>query len=1031
MQIITNDIKEAIKNRLTQDKGLQVFQYYGFEPNNRKPQRENPFRQERTSSFFVNWYSNAFRFKDFGDTDIKGNAWDFVKRYHNLTDSADVWRVLADIYGIWGTEHETIGGKRKTDYPKLQNSKHTTPQNDKATLVSITFRDFSPEELDFWWKKGEIDLPTLQTNQVKAVASFKIQYEKEGGKTTLYEKKNIRFVFAFEIVANKCYKLYQPKEMYRAFGKGKTSFLPNLTPAKEAFGENYRYALGLDMLEVGGSAILCGGEADYLALKAKGYNAFTMGSEEAKIPAFVLEKLQASNITPKDLRVLYDTDFTGYKHSQLLKKQYKCTALTLPKLGLQTKKALPKPDENDLCDYIGKFGWDNDLEICLARRPFSKRGFVLPAIPQIKVQKYLGAHKDTITNFFLQHNRIQLAGDAGLGKTHTLLREVAPQMPKEVLFVVPYTIQVSQIEEEYKDLGHLLTCFHNKPPQEEEELRFSQINVCTYDRASQLFEKNPDMELWVDESHLLTLAYPYRRQAIDALLAMMQESSRVVLLSATPDFQFVRKEGYQLISFQRTNNPTFHISRFSYSSRQEKNALLSEVLQACSPKAFGENNGIAVVRLNDKKLALSCRDVLVEMGIYKAEEIDFVFSMEEKNFYTRSHAALVQSGLIPQEVKLLFVSSVFDCGINVYNKNIDKLILFETQTSDNSLDVAVQVSQRFRNLEKLEVVIVKKEWTTWLPDAQQAFFKRERQAQALAMLQLQTINTAHTKYQQKVQQNLERYKKPSYLKLNSDLSKPYQALHWNKNRHCFEINQAYLRCNNELFLQEHLGKEEFYALLEKELVVKWKEEEKREKADEQESAFCEKLKEAHTHRKKWLQKTTEDLLPQLEEQNQQAFFETLYAQSKDIRLKENILSQTPASMRHISEQQDSNPAPISTNIEGAMEVGAKHTIAKKYFQLKELLFSPAQAKTLLKANPKDQDFSLLLREIGNQIKLTACEKLGDDVMLLAQDTLLREEIQTLKLLRNELSHLPQATPKEQKSTAKLAQEAQKIGERLQ
>jgi hypothetical protein len=239
-------------------------------------------------------------------------------------------------------------------------------------------------------------------------------------------------------------------------------------------------------------------------------------------------------------------------------------------------------------------------------------------------------------------------------------------------------------------------------------------------------------------------------------------------------------------------------------------------------------------------------------------------------------------------------------------------------------------------------------------------------------------------------------------------------------------------------LQEILGVEEYYSLLEKELDIRWKggtvEGEKGEQENgetgERVSEFCEKMKEAHTKRKNWLAETTENLLPQLEEQNQSVFFETLYAQSRDTHLKEHILAQTPASLHSINEQQNANPIPTSTNIEGALEVGAKHTIAKRYFQLKDLLFSPTETQTLLRAHAKDANFQALIREAGNHIKLKACEQLGEDVWLLAQDTLLREELQTLKFLQHALKNLPTASPKEQKNTAKYAQEADRVGERL-
>jgi hypothetical protein len=196
------------------------------------------------------------------------------------------------------------------------------------------------------------------------------------------------------------------------------------------------------------------------------------------------------------------------------------------------------------------------------------------------------------------------------------------------------------------------------------------------------------------------------------------------------------------------------------------------------------------------------------------------------------------------------------------------------------------------------------------------------------------------------------------------------------------------------------------------------------------NSFAISLKEAKEERKNWEQEALERLLPQFEETQQKAFFETLYAQSRDIHIKENILNQTPASLHDIREQQKASPLPASTHLEGAMETGLKHKLTRQYFQLKDLLFTQSQTQILLKAQRKDHDFWAMLKDIGNHIKLTACEQLGDEVWLLAQDTLIREEMHTLQFLQNELSKLPQATPKEQKKSAQYSEQARKLSEQI-
>lgn len=269
----------------------------------------------------------------------------------------------------------------------------------------------------------------------------------------------------------------------------------------------------------------------------------------------------------------------------------------------------------------------------LHQRVFSNQDYRIPQVPHFTVKKYLSEKKEILARFIKKYKKVQLDADAGIGKTFSLLCEIPPLLSKPILFAVPFAIQVEQIEKEYQNKVKDLVCFQNKRKNEggeEESLFFGiqpgKINVCTYDRARQVYKKlqdelKTDILVMVDESHLLTSEYAYRTQAIHDVLEICQQASKVVYLSATPDYSLCQFSGFRLLRFCREKNPSIHIKAFDYKCSVKKSLL--RIIQLLDAK---NSKGINVIRLNNKTLAKVMAQLLVNQGHYKEEEIDFVFS---------------------------------------------------------------------------------------------------------------------------------------------------------------------------------------------------------------------------------------------------------------------------------------------------------------------------------------------------------------------------------------------------------------------
>lgn len=1018
------------------DGGLAAFRYYGFEPSN-KAQKINPFREERTSSFYIIRKYGKIIFKDFGDDSIKGDARKFVQLYERL-DAKQTFQRLCEIYNL---AEISLPIKKLNQRPK-DNSKKT-PEKFRKELIDIKFRDFSKEELEFWLKKGNINQETLKANGVKSVLSFAVSVAPEKVK----KFTNLSFVFAFEIVKNKAYKLYMPRPEKRAYAPSKTVFLPGLAPARETLGDDYTYSFGIESLEAGKASILCAGEADCLALKSAGYNAFTLGDERASLPPFVLRQLNEKLFPEKKKTagelirsVIYDNDLTGLKASYDLSKKYHIPQLILPKLGRQFRKTDPKPLENDICDYYGKFGLDADFQILLHKQNFQNSDFEIPSVPQIPVNKYLSEKKEILAAFIRENKRIQIDADAGVGKTYTMLVEMPKMLKRPLLFVVPFAIQVEQIEKEYEKLTEELVCFSNSGTKYSSKDEFSllhqkagKVNVCTYDRIQTVFQRlntdyGEELMVVVDESHLLTSEYAYRTRAIHDVLEVCASASKVVYLSATPDYSLCKFSSFRLISFKRNDNPIIRISAMDYTGEPKKNLLALLLNQLEESKALTSNPstkkaGINIIRLNNKTLAKVIAQVLIEKGFYRKEEIDFVFSEKRKGSSSEAKDSIIAYSYIPDKIRLLFVTSCFDCGINILNENIHRITSFETRYTDNCKDTVKQFIARFRNLKRIDLMICKPEkLKAYAPiKSKQQLYERlvkdaenklallpyndplfcQKMTQHLTDIQNFGLNTPHT---------------PRYIKANHDISAIHKLLSRHKTKGNYQINYNYIRFMLKEYERKNLNSTDFYTNLvnelpECQLIAR--------------TSFIPKTSDVNQTLKgiiegeKELKKERIIQVCHTMETHTRAFFDAVHASYQDLALKEQIkrvfavspVSNAPCLETLLNERENGLTQNTEINVIDDEIVELSH----RYFYLKDLLIPAEKIPKLLQKHSNDVSFGILTKKLVNQISLLAKRKTGREAGSLITDARKLEDVQWLEVLTDAVKELKNKTYVQQKS----------------
>lgn len=968
MSIQIQDLWQALQSAMSQDGGLAVYRYYGFEPSS-QAQPFNPFREERTSSFFITKKFGKYIFKDFGDDSIKGDCFKFVKLYQNV-DSKQAFRILCHIYNLAEID-ESILSYIPKNKKQAKNTHKQEVETTEKILQNITFKPFSAEELAFWQQKGNISKEALEANHVKSVLSFSLKIGQETKHFT-----NLRFVFAYEIVPQQCYKLYMPKKEYRVYAQSKTVFLPNLQPARQVFGQNYSYHFGLNTLDFSKEIILCGGEPDCLALKSLGYNAFTLGSEVAKIPDFIWQKIIEKQPKP-NLKILYDTDFTGMTNGQKLAKTYHFTQLILPKLFQQTQKQQPKPVLNDLCDYLQTYGHDADLQITLSKNIFQKQDLKLDQVPTLYINRYLSEKTDLLLNFIQKQEHVLIEGDAGIGKTFTILTEIAPKLTQPVLFVVPFAIQVQQIAQEYKDKVTDLVCFDNH----EDSLHKSigKINVCTYDKIQNIFQ--PDMHVFIDECHLLTSEYGYRTQAINAVNKVITQAQKVCMLSATPDYSFCQDKDFQLIRCKRHYSPAIQLN-VCHINENKKETLLKILLAKIQEHQLREQKRTLIIRLNHKSLARQLAQLLIDQNIFTKDEIDFVFSFKQKGKTTPTKEAIISKGTIPEQVKILFTTACFDCGINIQNTNIAEIISFETRYTDNCPDTLVQVIQRFRKLDKINILVckpAKMQNRNPLPSLHS--FRKKMQQDAQNRIQLLA-------YQQKIYldklkiQMIEFEKMPSYLKVNEDISANFKILTLNQEKQ-FIPNENYIRFAAKDFARKNMGTTEFLSLVQQALpnaschiynIELWQTQLTTENT-------IQHLKTIAQQEKKLKDQAIEQIT-QTFAQHTETMLNTIYHTYQDLHLKQKIAQCINPTQSHEAITID-QLLPASQTYNQADDLTVK--FAKRYFMLKELLLPKDKIPTILQKFSSDAQFGLLVKTLSNHINLYVQKELSYELPLVMTD----------------------------------------------
>lgn len=305
--MITGKKKELLtpENILKRISEYDVFRMYMPNKNWKINQATlSPFRNEKNPSFLIGNRNGRLHFIDFGDTNKRGDCFDFVKFLFNLPSMHEVLKLIDRDFGIG------ISGGPVGDYKRIV-SEYKQPESlgKRYSLIQAVTRPFTKEELAYWNQYHQ-DIQDLKANNIYSIKKLYLNKQLFSLKET-----DLRFGYLY----NGCWKIYRP------FADRKHKWVPNNVPITEMDGKediaNCRIA------------IINKSKKDYMVMK-KVFPCCCAVQNEG-IACFSHENIEYLKAN-SDVQVLsFDADEVGVANSQQITKMFDFQYINVPRIYLK------------------------------------------------------------------------------------------------------------------------------------------------------------------------------------------------------------------------------------------------------------------------------------------------------------------------------------------------------------------------------------------------------------------------------------------------------------------------------------------------------------------------------------------------------------------------------------------------------------------------------------------------------------------------------------------------------------------------
>jgi len=304
-------MRDKVNSILTEtDGGLQIFQYYISDTFIIKKAFKSPLREDKKPSFSIYKDLNTgnYLFKDFAQSDVKGDAIKFVQLKYKDTFLEAIQRIERDVINT--TSNEIV-----------------KPRENKQTLkrIDVNKEGWNENNQQYFLEYG-IGVEVLKRFNVHPLRSYNLILSNDVKEFWSMNQSPI-FYYGFPWGG----KIYQPNSKYRFMYRGE---MPN------------SYVFGFDQLPKKGQiVIITGGEKDVLSFSSFGYSAISLNSETA-VPSINLIKDLKSRF--ESVIVCYDNDATGIDASKKLAEKHDLFRIEIPISG--------EKGDKDISDYVKNKG---------------------------------------------------------------------------------------------------------------------------------------------------------------------------------------------------------------------------------------------------------------------------------------------------------------------------------------------------------------------------------------------------------------------------------------------------------------------------------------------------------------------------------------------------------------------------------------------------------------------------------------------------------------------------------------------------
>lgn len=691
-----------------------------------KTNSRKQFGNDNTSLFKTN--KGKYKAKVHNSSELPFSPYNYAKEYLGYSDTFQ--NFICEVYNLtkyddlFNSDTNTTKTKKVAKKPfKSIKVKASKTDNQIVSFEVITSPNFTAPSLAYLTQKANISTKHLLENNFFQIQKATKTYD--NGYSSVMESD---LLFGVRLENSECFKVIDKRAK-------KINWFPNLDYARSngLLPSNYTYSLGIDtFVSSQDYAFLVGGEMDFAALKTNHIqNVFTVGNETNNLSEYVLNKLKNKGI--KTVFVIYDTDFTGVKNSVKLHNTVQngitFKRVELPKLKRQsfrynkqkevfeyaysdtTYKTIPsnseteKPNQNDICDYLGKYGFDCEFKEVLTN-------YSEPLIPQkptfeydytLYIERFLGSdllNDKTVFNAITSQKTVLIKSDTGTGKSTTALEMAnffSNFLDKKIVFAAPRNSIATQQAAQNDKLLFVSNTFESSIDTFLNDLQKNDILYCNFDNLERLTEflklKSIDFYTIIDEPHLLQSDASFRKNVVKSVFRVI-ENNDTLLLTATPKELHFKTFKINVVATKKKDYQNSNV----YVGNGKK-AIQKAIDIIVNGK---ENDKSALLLLNSmktiRKIQLTLKKYDIDCYVFSSKQLTDNEQIEYSQFLENGTFVFKKN----EKKRVVLGTSCIATGLNFISETDIDTINFNQQNGFNNIENK-QFKARIRNYESINV----------------------------------------------------------------------------------------------------------------------------------------------------------------------------------------------------------------------------------------------------------------------------------------------------------------------------------------